>query len=216
MLAAAPDFALAALYLITWISPGALQEKMVSTLMFTMVLEFIIMHSSAFMGNVMIADRSREQKAVALVGWGAFYTLFVGGFAITFKTWWPLVNFWGLTVNRLLSVLLGQAPSGDEKGFLQRSWAASGIFYLVFCFVTLLLPLPRLGITREVARSLDLPGSGVWVDQPHRVIAFGFLYFLATAISELVGHAWLSGGIPQKPGAGAQRGLIDPAAGRAP
>ena len=55
----------------------------------------------------------------------------------------------------------------------------------------ILLPLPRLGLTPEVVARLALPGSGQWVEQPHRVLAFGFLYFAATAISEAFGHRWV-------------------------
>ena len=45
-----------------------------------------------------------------------------------------------------------------------------------------MLPLPRLGIDAALAQSIALPGSsGLWVEQPHRVVAFGLLYFAATA-----------------------------------
>lgn len=29
--------------------------------------------------------------------------------------------------------------------------------------------------------SLNLPGSGAWIDEPHRVLAFGVVYFAAQA-----------------------------------
>jgi hypothetical protein len=164
--------------------------------MLAMLLEFIVVHSGGFMGVVMVGPLPRERKLASLFGLGAFYTLFVGGFALAFKTWWPLASFWGLMLNRLMSALVGQAPSGDEIALAQRGWAAAGLFYLGFAFLTTFLPLPRLGLTPSVVSAQDLPGSGLWISQPWRVMAFGFLYFAATGLSELVGHRWLRGGTP--------------------
>ena len=194
VVSALPDLMLGATFLITWVSPYALREKMVAYLMLLMILEFIIVHSSAFMGRVMVGPLQRGRKSVTLLGLGGLYTLFVGGFALAFKAWWPLVTFWGLTLNRLLGVLLGQPPSGEEKTFVQYGWAASVMFYVLFVFATTLLPIPALGITAEVVRAQDLPGSGLWIDQPQRVVAFGFLYFTATGLSELFGQRWLAKG----------------------
>ncbi len=164
---------------------------MVRSLLLVMLLEFIIVHSSAFMGQVMVGGLSRQSKARSLLGLCAMYTLFVGGFALAFRTWQPLLSFWLLTLNRLLSVVLGQAPDGEEKELLQRGWAVSTLAYLGFTFLTIVLPVPRLGITRAVALAQQLPSSGLWVDQPHRAVALGFLYFTAVGISELGGHRWL-------------------------
>jgi hypothetical protein len=159
--------------------------------MLVMLLEFIIIHSAAFMGAVLFAPGSRGRRAWRVVGLGAFYSLFAGGFALAFKTAWPLWSFWGLTLNRMLSVLVGQAPEGEEREFLQRGWAACALAYLVFAFATIILPIPRLGITPDVVRTLGLQGEGLWVDQPWRVLAFGFVYFSAVGLSELFDHRWL-------------------------
>jgi hypothetical protein len=201
--AALPDLLLGLVFLVVWIDPARLGAAPVGPLMLTMLLEFIVVHSSGFMGTVMVGDLPRERKVASLLGLGAFYTLFVAGFALTFKTWWPLASFWGLTVNRLLSVLLGQAPAGDERAFAQRSWGVGALFYLGFTFVTILLPLPRLGMTPAAVSAQDLPGSGLWVSQPWRVLAFGFLYFTATGLSELIDHRWLRGGVPERRSAAA-------------
>ena len=189
--AAVPDLALGALFLATWIAPTALRPQMVCYLMLVMLLEFIIMHSSPFMGNVLISKAPRTGKAVGILVLGAFYTLFVGAFALAFRVLWPLLNFWGLMANRLLGVLLRQAPAGEEELFMQRTWACSAICYLVFGGVTTVLPMPRFGITPEVVAHLDLPSSGLWIEQPWRVMAFGFLYFTTVGVSEMFGHRWI-------------------------
>jgi len=186
-----PDLALAVVFLATWIAPEAVRADMARSLMLVMLLEFISIHSSAFMGSVMFGTGNRRGRVTALLGLGGFYTLFVGAFAFMFHTWWPLVSFWGLTLNRMTSVLFGQAPQGEEKAFVQRSRAASCLCYLLFCGATVLLPVPRLGVTPEVVSRMHLPGSGLWIDQPWRVLAFGFLYFMGVGVSELFGHRWL-------------------------
>jgi hypothetical protein len=152
----------------------------------------------------MFGKASRGGKATGLLALGGFYTLFVGAFSLAFKSWWPLVSFWGLTMNRTLGVLIGQVPSGEERDFVQRTWAVSALCYLVFTFATIALPLPRLGITPEVVVQQRLPGSGLWVEQPHRVIAFGFLYFTVVGFSELGRHRWMTT-VPGRKGPKAER-----------
>ena len=70
VVSALPDLMLGATFLITWVSPYALREKMVAYLMLLMILEFIIVHSSAFMGRVMVGPLLRGRKSVTLLGLG--------------------------------------------------------------------------------------------------------------------------------------------------
>ena len=104
--------------------------------------------------------------------------------------WWPIVAFWGMIVNRLLGILLGQAPEGREAESMQRSWGATAIFYLLSVFATILLPVPELGITQEVVSRQEFETEGGWIDAPQLPIASGFLYFTAVAWSELYDHSW--------------------------
>jgi hypothetical protein len=188
---AVPDFAIGASLLVTWIEPSRLGERAVDFSILTMLLEFVIVHSSAIMGVVALGHWRLGHKLVRLLGLGLLYTAFVGAWAYIFGTWWPLVTFWVLTLNRILGVLTGQAPEGREKTLLQQSWATSGVLYLVAIFATTLLPVPALGITAEVIEGLDLTGEGIWVDQPYRVVAAGFLYFTGQGICELQAERWL-------------------------
>lgn len=194
ILSSLPDVAFAALFLISWISPNAFDEKMVSYLVLVMLMEFVIIHSSGFMGRVMIGEGDKKRKGLTLVGLAFFYTLFVGGFALSFGEWWPVVAFWAMTLNRILFILLGQVPKGEEKILLQKSWAAGALFYLGAVFLTVLAPVPELGITWEVVREQEFTSEGLWVEEPEHAIACGFLYFSAVALSELYGHRWLKMG----------------------
>lgn len=197
--ASLPDAALAGIFLAAWIAPERMGEGILGWCLLVMLLEFIIVHSSAFLGSLILGGGPRDARIRAGLGLGALYTLFVAGFALAFRTWWPLLSFWALTGKRLLNLFAGVVPSGEEKMLMQRTWAASVLFYLLGVFATLFLPVPRLGITREVVRAADLPSSGEWVSHPEKVVAFGFLYFALMTISGIRGHRWAQGGIPKDP-----------------
>jgi hypothetical protein len=88
-------------------------------------------------------------------------------------------------------------PSEDSKLFMVRGWAVGAMAYLGAVFATTLLPVPELGIDAGVRAAADLPGGGLWIDEPQRVIAAGFLYFTMLGLSELADHAWLpASGLP--------------------
>jgi len=191
LMSAVPDLALGLVFLLTWVMPRALEPRLARSLLVVMVMEFIVIHSAAFMGLAVFAPGSRRSRALAIARFGGFYSLFAGGFALAFGSIWPLLNYWGLTLNRLLSVLFGQAPDGEEQLFIRKGWAATTLCYLGGAFLTTWFPLPRLGMTPDVVSSLELPSSGLWISQPWRPLAFGFIYFTAVGISELYGHRWI-------------------------
>jgi hypothetical protein len=192
VIAALPDLGLSAVFLGTWIAPHLLGVDRIGHLLLVMLLEFIVVHSAGFMGVAALTDNPKRSRAKSILGLGAFYTLFVGGFALGFKTWWPLVAFWGLTLNRLLSAIVGQRPRGEAERIVRNGWVMGAIAYIGALFITTPLPLPRLGVTSDVVAAAHLPGHGLWIDQPHRVLAAGFLYFLVVGISELFEYRFIS------------------------
>lgn len=190
-LSAIPDFLYAGAFLLTWVNPLLWRTDMVKILMLVMLFEFISIHSSAFMGGIMMAKLPTGQKIGYLGGFGVLYSLFAVGFGAAFHAWWPFVSLWMQVGNRSLGLLVRGAPDHAERQEIRKAQAAATLAYLLFAFATTLLPVPALGITREVVGLLQLPGSGLWVAQPYRVIAFGFCYFLAVGLSEMVEHRWL-------------------------
>ena len=181
---ALPDVALSVVCLAVWIAPTAFSPDLPRWIMLTMLLEFVVIHSSAFMGQVLFADGAAGKRAMAVLGLGGFYTLFVGGFALTFHTAWPLVSFWLLTLNRMASVLFRPTPGAGQRPYLNATWAAHVLCYLLGAFATIFPAVPRLGFTPGFVASLRLPGSGLWISQPWRVVAFGAIYFAAVAALE--------------------------------
>jgi len=182
---ALPDLGMALLYILTWISPLAIEEKMVSYLVLVLLLEFIVIHSAAFMGAAMFSDYPKWKRVLAVVGLGFFYTLFVGAFAASFDQWWPLGAFWILIGNRLLAGLLNGGPTDEQRNATMVHWAASVASYLAAVFAGVMLPLPKLGLTEEVRLLQGFEGGGEWIDAPETAIASGAIYFTLIGIAQL-------------------------------
>jgi hypothetical protein len=183
---AVPDWVIAGTFLVTWIRPSVLGGEMVDRLELVMLLEFVVVHSTGFMGVVVLSRVDRRAKLIGLLALGGFYSIFTGGISMGFHTVWPFLWFWALTANRMLGVLISPAADLREAKVLAAGWASAVVAYVSLALVTMTLPIPRLGLTKDVVYSLDLTGSGLWVDQPWRVLAFGTLYFLITGITDLV------------------------------
>ena len=182
LLAGLPDAVTAALFLIAWIEPSIPGPEYVKNLMLVMLIEFIVMHSSAFYSVIATDDSdSPIKRSLMLIGLSAFYLAFVAGFAWAFDSTWPLFAFAWLFVSRFIHLWIHPAQSGAEGGRMMALWGASAVAYLVGAFATVMLPLPALGITPEVISSMHLPGSGEWIERPYTVLAFGALYFSVQA-----------------------------------
>jgi len=187
LIAAAPSAGMAAVFLLAWIDPAYLGPAYVKNLMLVMLFEFIVMHSTIMCGVIIAqSDSSRGLRVLLLLGMTAFYALFVLAFAYAFQSWWPLWVFAYLFVCRFMYVL---ASSGDvERRFAAAAavWGVSALAYLGGAFFTVLVPLPRLGITPEVVAAMDLSRnmSGAWIDKPWIVLAFGAIYFAVQAAAQ--------------------------------
>jgi hypothetical protein len=189
VLSSIPDFLMGLAFLATWIDPTSLGDDMVSYMFQVMLLEFIIIHSAGFMSGVIYGNSPRAQKIKIIIGLGLFYTLFVAGFAVGFNSWWPVIAFWGLMFNRMMSVLTGQTETGKENEFVKNLWGLNVFCYLVSIFVVIFLPLPALGVSSSDLSHLNM--SGDFVDQPEKMMAWGFLYFSMVGWFELKTPRWV-------------------------
>lgn len=176
ILAALPDAITASVFLVLWVAPFAFGESGVRNGMLLMLVEFVLIHATAMMGGAMESRESRLAQLKVVLGFSLFYALFIAAFAFSFREWWPVYAFLWLLLAKLMRIF-GAADSEQAHQRRQSDWALACMLYLLGCFATLLLPLPRLGISRDVLPQLGLSGSGEWVDNPHTVIAFGALYF---------------------------------------
>ena len=185
IMSALPDAVLGVVFLVTWFSPNAFGDRVLLYAMLTMLLEFIVVHSSAFMGIVLWGSLDRAKKVLAVIGLGLFYSTFLVAFALSLGAWWPLWGFWGLTANRMTNALFQKGSLSEGHRRMVSDWATSVAWYLLWTFATTLLWVPRLGITPEVAQQAGIAGEGLWVDEPHRVVVAAAGYFLCQAVSEL-------------------------------
>ncbi len=192
LLSAIPDFAAAAVFYVTWIAPTTFGETMVAHLVLVMLLEFLVVHSTAFMGFAVYGAGSRRQRLGMMLGLTALYALFAFGFSAGFGTWWPVQAMALLALNRSLPLLLGALPDARELDTLMAAWAVSVIFYLGGVTLTLMQPVPPYGITPEVIAAQGFQVGGEWPEQPYRPIAFGVLYFTAQGLFELATGLWMA------------------------
>lgn len=189
--AAGPDLLLSAVFVYTWFSPMAFDPQMVRRLTAVVLLEFVVMHSAPLSGMIALSGAARSRKAMALVGLGAFYLMFAGGFALAFGSLWPVVSFVSLMLNRLLGVLVHAVPQGAYARYLGSVWVIGAVTYILGVALTAVLPVPPLGVTPEVVAAQQYNMRGLWIDQPHRALAFGAFYFAIVGVWEIVGRVWI-------------------------
>jgi hypothetical protein len=179
------DFVTAFTFFATWIRPDWLGRDWVKSLMLVMLVEFLVVHSFGFL--MVAGEEGGARSILALLGLGAFYLLFAGAFALAFRSWWPVLLFGWLVGSKLFALFTGAVEPAEQRAYVTAVWAISTLAYLVLVALTSLLPLPRLGV-REHARAygVDRKATGLWMEQPHRVIAFGALYFTVVGIARVL------------------------------
>lgn len=183
IVAALPDAVTAGGFLILWVAPLTLGAGGVGNAMLVMMVEFVLLHAAILVPLCVawVASRypSRTALTLAIVGSAAFYVLFIGALSYAFRVWWPLAAFTWTMLGKF-GVAVPNAAAKRDVGSRQGAvWLVSVVAYLGLVFLTLLVPLPELGIAGASRAELDIPAgaTGGWVSNPHKVIAFGMLYF---------------------------------------
>lgn len=193
VMSALPDLAVAAAYAIAWVSPQVVDGGMLRVLHMTMIVEFLVVHASGFLGAAAMPDGPlRGRQAVGRFGGAGimlvligFYTLFTLAFSFGMKSWFPLVSFWTLMANRMLPLWF-MPPERVDRSSVMGLWAAGVVCYLGATFATVVPPIPRLGMGPAAVAGLQLTGGGLWIDEPWRVMAMGLLYFTLMGLIQLV------------------------------
>lgn len=183
------DLCIAATFLITWISPYTFDERMVHKLTFMMLIEFLIVHSSGFLGAISARDIPKRERIFMLSVLLFFYALFVAGFSAMYGGWWPVIAFLGLTLPKL-PVILFNGVDDDAMFVVMGNWAAMTALYLFSLFAVLTYDVPQWGVTAEVVARQAFGVEGEFPEQPHRVMAFGTIYFTGMAMVALVFELW--------------------------
>lgn len=187
--AAVPDGLTAAAFVAIWISPFVFGELSVKTAMLIMLVEFFLIHATGFL--TAIGERSnvsRSKRMLGMLGMSLFYLLMVSALAWSFGEWWPLLAFGWLAVGKIAWSWGMRADGEDAMSLQMAAWGGSVVAYLFGCFLTVLLPVPRLGMHADLHLQFGLGDdtTGLWITEPHRVVAFGALYFGLLCLGKVV------------------------------
>jgi len=186
LMAAAPDFVVAAAFLVTWLAPTTFGQEAVTYFMNVMLVEFFVVHATGSLGAIAISGLSRSMRATMFSGLAVVYFFLVGAASTICGSVWPLVAFYGLMLAKLPTVVFGMRQADGKKGTILW-WPVMTVAYVMGAFVTAFLPLPRLGITAQVIKAQGFADEGgIWAEEPQRCIAFGFLYFAVLGVCALV------------------------------
>lgn len=175
---------LAGVYIVTWLSPETLDPHMVHKLLFLMMIEFLTVHSTGIFAGIAASFDTRGHRALAFSGVLVVYILLALGFSAAYGGLWPLYSFLILAMPRLPS-LIGQGIHPGDMFFVMGHWAAMTALYLLSIFLTLFAAVPALGITPEVIARQGFEMTGIWPEEPYRVVAAGALYFSGMALLTL-------------------------------
>lgn len=189
-IAALPDTVTGGVFLTLWIAPFAFGQRGVRNGMLVMLVEFVLVHATIMLPvlfAVMLAGRdTRLTRVLAMVAPIGFYLLFIAALSHAFEAWWPYLAFGWLLVGKFGLSFAARASSQEADVNEFAVWGVSVLAFLGGAFATTLLPLPALGLSGIDRAALGLPASasGIWIDEPYRVMAFGALYFFLLAFAK--------------------------------
>jgi hypothetical protein len=186
MTSATPEILASATYFAAWFAPASLPPGMPKSLVLGMLVEFLVVHSGGFLAAWMERGGRGARRALpGILGLAAVYLLFAGAFGLAFRSWAPVWIMGWLIGSRVLTVLVDRRERRAEIDRQRTLWVLGAVLYLLLAFVFTLLPLPRFGVDDAARAAMDLPGTGIWIDDPHRPLAMGAFYFALLAWAEL-------------------------------
>lgn len=178
-----PLLIVAATLLMIWIEPRSVAGGAWLELGAMMILlEFLLLHSGAFMAVGPVVCRKPWQQAAWFLGCTVLYGLFFVGVAAWIGqdyVGWLLAGVW---LSRLLTLLILHDKRATML-MLQRS--AFGMVILLLTMFICLFPWPDLGISGAARYEAFGPATDSMSEHPERFLAWGVAYFLIMGAVEL-------------------------------
>jgi hypothetical protein len=171
---ALPDAITASLFLATWIAPRLFSPEQIIGVQAIMGMEFLVMHSGIIL---YIAAQAVPNKGVntPLLIVIPIYLLFALVLASGSHNIWLFWSFVWLQGNRLwLASQLKVRESERAKTAFGLSCIGL-VFWMLCLMVSVVLPLPPFGQTRQVMESMHL--APFVAKSPYALQLFGLLYF---------------------------------------
>ena len=183
LLAGAPDAVTSCWCLFVWMYPLAYGTDAVKGVVLMMLMEFILLNATGFFTAIpFMIDLGRGTRVAMLLGLCLVYLVLIAAFALPFHALWPFAAFGWLAFGKLVWVLRNRRVNDNDQMWLMGGWAFSVAAYLGAVGAGATMNLPVLGIVPAIVPSLHMPGSGEWMDTPHKAVAAGVFYFAALAL----------------------------------
>jgi len=183
--AALPDLTMGGVCAAFWIRLDWLTPALFTTLYIVVLFEIFVLLWMAQFAGVLTEWRRKAPGARGGVIQPTFL-LFAGAGVVSalVQSALPLLTAVLQAGNRLVGMVLGQAPASRELALLRKTSGLALICWFTGFLATTLLQVPRFG---TVAPSADMDGPFVvWNRDPQRLLAFGVLYFGAVGLMELL------------------------------
>jgi len=201
LLAAIPCFLLSGILFGVWADPMDWDDgNWIRFGVGLMLLEFILLHSGAFMAVVLGIKQSLSKRLMVFFGFVLLYGLMIWGVSLALDNSGLMWIFIAVVAGRLTTAFFNREIG--IGAILARSTIGI-VCYLFVVFATVFVPVPEWGITPQVLEQVYPDrGSGVWEDEPQRAIVGAAVYFLLMGLAELLllGPNWLGVGMqPPRP-----------------
>jgi hypothetical protein len=192
LLKALPELISAAILYVLWVEPLRFGLDWFRSGVLTLLLEFFVIHASGFMAVLMYDPGTPARtRGLQVAGLGVFYLLFISAFAWRFDAWWMLGAFTWLCFSKIQAIWSGAAPTEKDRMVAIASWALSVAVYLGSVAVTVIMDVPRLGVTDKIREAAGFDANGgAWESEPHRALAGAVLYFAIMGLSRPLFARW--------------------------
>ena len=187
LLSGAPEFALGAVLLTTWIDPSYFGNEWIARGLMLMLLEFFLIHANAFLTLRALQAPSAFERVLRVLGFGTLYALCGIFLSLAFKDAGPALAIIGLTVTRTFGAMGSPPPTQAARNWFGFQVATNVLLYVGLAAATI-LSLPELGVpSGSYSYQTDDPGE--WEKHPHKVVAMGSVFYMVRGL--IVMAAWL-------------------------